>query len=123
MPINEVVKSYTVATLRNDLVTYRYKITLELASSATADLLFPDSPPAQYLYFSGGHAVAYLPASQFKDTYHLLQTESPVYFTALNLFGIRAVTLSTGKESLGEGLADQDALAALLGGDHVGAAT
>ena len=116
MAINEEVTSYTVATFRNDVVSYHYKITIELASGGTADLLFPDTPPAQYLTFSNGHATVYLPASQFADTYHLLQTESPVYFTALSLFGIRAVSLSTGQEPLGEGLSDQDALAALLGG-------
>jgi hypothetical protein len=44
----------------------------------------------------------------------LLQTESPLFFSSINLVGIRAFNLSTGAELPGEGPADDDALAQLM---------
>jgi hypothetical protein len=39
-----------------------------------------------------------MPESQFANAYHLLQSESPVFFTALNLFGLMTVNLTTEPE-------------------------
>jgi hypothetical protein len=36
-----------------------------------------------------------MPASEFDDVYHLLQTESPVFFTAIDLFGIEVGAVHT----------------------------
>jgi hypothetical protein len=52
-------------------------------------------------------------AGEFDRIYHLLQTEAPLFFSALNLFGLRAFNLSTSTELPGEGPADDDALAQL----------
>jgi hypothetical protein len=51
-------------------------------------------------------------ADEFDRICHLLQTETPVFFTALNLLTIRAFNVSTGAELPDEGPAD-DALVAL----------
>jgi hypothetical protein len=56
---------------------------------------------------------------EFADTYHLVQSESPVFFTALNLFGLKVgavhteVDLSAG-ETPGEGDRDPQSFEALL---------
>jgi hypothetical protein len=56
---------------------------------------------------------------QFADTYHLIQSESPVFFTALNLSGLRVgavhteLDLSAG-ETPGEGDHDPQSFEALL---------
>jgi hypothetical protein len=51
-----------------------------------------------------------LDKGEFDRIHHLLQTESPVFLTSINLFGLRAFNLSTGPELPGEGPGDDDAL-------------
>lgn len=114
MPIHERVTNYTVAQVHNDIVDYQQVIQLTLESGGRVFIGFPDQVPADWLTFQGGTTTTYLPASQFDRVYHLLQTESPVYFSALSLFGIRAVDLTTGDEPTGEGPADPDALAQFM---------
>ena len=58
-------------------------------------------------------------ADGFADVYHILQTESPVYFTALDLFGLQVgavhtqLDLSEG-EPPGEGDTDPQHLLAVV---------
>lgn len=115
MPIHERVTSYTVAQLHNDIVDYNQVIHLTLETSGPVFLGFPEQQPDDWLSFgTDGTTTAFLAASQFDGIYHLLQSESPVYFSALSLFGIRAVDLTTGDEPTGEGPADHDALAQFM---------
>lgn len=111
MPIHERVTNYTVAELHNDIVDYNQVVRLTLEQSGPVFIGFPEQQPNDWLTFgSGGTTTAFLEASQFEGIYHLLQSESPVYFTALSLFGLRALDLTTADEPTGEGPADHDAL-------------
>jgi hypothetical protein len=108
MPINDKVLSYTVAFLRNDVVPTRHTVRLSLESGAGAELRFEPSPPADYLTFNGNQTTVVLDSAEYAGVYHLLQTETPLFFTALSLFGLRAVNLSSTPEPLGEGFSDAD---------------
>ena len=77
-------------------------------------LAFPAQPPADWLTFATGTSTVFLERDEFDRIYHLLQSESPVFYTALSLLGIRAFNISTTAELPGEGPADDDALADLV---------
>ena len=110
MPIQERVTKYTVAQIRNDIVNYRHVIRLTTETGHEVFVAFPPSPPANWLTISGTNTNAFLEESEFDRMHHLLQTESPLFFTSLSLLGLRAFNLSTGSELPGEGPADDDAL-------------
>jgi hypothetical protein len=113
MAINERVTNYSVAQLKNDVVDYQQLVNLTTETGGHVSIAFPDNPPAEWLTFSGAATTVYLQSGEFDRVHHLLQTEAPLFFTALNLFGLRAFSLSTGTELPGEGPADDDALAQL----------
>lgn len=113
MPLNEKVVSYTVAVLKNDLVTYTRVIRLITESGHRVFFGFEPDPRTNWLEITGSYTNVFLHSAEFDRTYHLLQTESPVYFTALKLLGIDAYNLSTDEELPGEGPGDEDALVTL----------
>jgi hypothetical protein len=113
MPIQEPVTSYSVAELRNDVVKYRQVVRLTTETGHQAFIAFPEVPPDDWLTFSGETSNVYLEEGEFDRVHHLLQSENPVFYTALNLLGIRAFNLSTTAELPGEGPADDDALTQL----------
>jgi hypothetical protein len=113
MAIQERVTAYSVSTLRNDLVEYRRVIRLTTETGHQAFLAFPAQPPDNWLTVSGPNSTAFLERDEFDRIYHVLQTEAPVFYTALNLLGIRAVSVSTNPELPGEGPADDETLADL----------
>ncbi len=114
MPIQERVTNYTVAQLKNDVVSYQQVVKLTTESGHNVFIAFPDNPPAQWLTITGTNTTAYLERGEFDRIHRLLQTESPLFFTSLNLFGIRAFNLTSGSELPGEGPADDDALVQLV---------
>ena len=114
MPIQERVTNYTVAQLKNDVVSYQQVVNLTTESGHNVFIAFPDNPPAQWLTITGTNTTAYLGRGEFDRIHHLLQTESPLFFTSLNLFGIRAFNLTSGSELPGEGPADDEALVQLV---------
>ena len=114
MPIQERVTNYTVAQLKNDVVSYQQVVNLTTESGHNVFIAFPDNPPAQWLTITGTNTTAYLERGEFDRIHHLLQTESPLFFTSLNLFGIRAFNLTSGSELPGEGPADDEALVQLV---------
>jgi hypothetical protein len=67
--------------------------------------------PVNWLQLNGPSTNLFMTEDQFTDVYHLLQSESPVFFTALNFLGLQVgavhteLDLSAG-EPTGEG--DQD---------------
>jgi len=89
MPIEDKVVTYSVYVSHNDFVDLQRSIDLRLESGGTAFIYFPKDPPNDWLQFNGSCTTLYMVQDEFADVYHLLQTESPVFFTALNLFGIR----------------------------------
>ncbi len=113
MPFNERVESYTVSLIQNDVVDYQQVVRLRLASGHQVFLAFPDELPQPPLVFTAGNTTAFLHRQEFDRVHRLLQTEAPLYFTALSLLGINAVNLSTDPEPIGEGPADHDALVQL----------
>jgi hypothetical protein len=114
MPIQERVTNYTVAQLKNDVVSYQQVVKLTTESGHNVFIAFPDNPPAQWLTITGTNTTAYLERGEFDRIHRLLQTESPLFFTSLNLFGIRAFNLTSGSELPGEGPADDEALVQLV---------
>jgi len=95
MPLADKVLKYSVYVAHNDFVDFQREIGLRLESGATATLVFPQVPPSDWLQFSGANTTLYMAQDEFADVYHLLQTENPVFFTALNLWGIRVGAVHT----------------------------
>jgi len=89
MPIEDKVVKYSVYVAHSDFVDFQRSIDLRLESGGTAFIHFPQNPPSDWLQFNGLCTTLYMAEDEFADVYHLLQTENPVFFTALNLFGIR----------------------------------
>ncbi|MGN6613375.1 MAG: hypothetical protein ACTHLJ_16540 [Angustibacter sp.] len=113
VPFNERVESYTVSLIQNDVVDYQQVVRLRLESGHQVFLAFPSVLPQPPVSFSAGNTTAFLRREEFDRIHQLLQTEAPLYFTALSLLGINAVNLSTDREPVGEGPADHDALVQL----------
>ena len=106
MPINEPVASYAVSIVKNDVVNFHYRIDLTLTSGGKVDILFPVVPPDDFLSFNGAQVTVFMAETEYTRVYHMLQTEDPVFFTALSLVGLPTVRLGTGPEPLGEGYGD-----------------
>lgn len=95
MPIADKVVGYSVAVLHNNVLDESRNIHLSLESGGTADIVFVDSLPSEWLVFLGWKTDLYMRADLFADTYHLLQSEAQVYFTALNIDGIQVGSVHT----------------------------
>jgi hypothetical protein len=115
MAIGEQVTSYTVGQVKNDAFVYQQVVTLTTDAGGRVVIVFPDNPPAEWLTFDGATTTVHLESGEFDRVHHLLQTEAPLFFSALNLMGLRAFNLYTGTEQPGEGPADDDALVQLVG--------
>jgi hypothetical protein len=119
MPVADKVKTYSVSVMQNNFLTYFRVIRLSLESGGTAFIAFPKDRPNEWLQFAGSVTNLYMTQDQFADVYHLLQSESPVFFTALNLLGFEVgavhteLDLSAG-ETPGEGEEEPRSLEALI---------
>lgn len=111
MAIAERITSYNVRTAQTNYLTYTRMIALRLESGTTVFIGFPETRPGDWLQFSPGAITLYMTADQYDDVYHILQTEDPVFCTALNLLGLQIgavhteLDLSIG-EPTGEGYQD-----------------
>lgn len=119
MPIADKVNTYSVYIAQNNFLPYYRTIRLGLESGGTAFIAFVDVRPDDWLEFIGPATNLYMTTDEFSEVYHLLQTEDPVFFTALKLegFWVGAVhtelDLSAG-EHPGEGDHDPQSLEALI---------
>jgi hypothetical protein len=95
MAIHEKVLSHSVSVFHGNVSPNDYLIRLTLEFSGRAEIFFKKDPPFDAPTFANGVTVAQMPDSQFEHAYHLLQTESPVFFSALDLFGLTIVNLTT----------------------------
>jgi hypothetical protein len=98
MPLQEKVVKYSVYVAHNDFVDFQRVIDLKLESGGTATIAFPTNPPDDWLQFSGSHTTLYMAQDEFADVSGLLQAETPflpIFFTALNLVGIRVGAVHT----------------------------
>ena len=92
MPIEDKIVKYSVYVAHSDIADFQRVIDLRLESGSTATIAFPTEPPDAWLQFSGSHTTLYMVQDEFADVSRLLHAESslvPVFFTALNLFGLR----------------------------------
>src|SRR5688572_6243074 len=113
MPISDKVVKYSVHINQNSIHRNFRQIRLSLESGGRAFIAFPKVRPTQWLQLNvNGQNLTnlFMTQDQFTDVYHLLQSESPVFFTALNLGALvgavhTELDLSAG-ETPGEG--DQD---------------
>ncbi len=119
MAIEDKIMTYSVSVLQTNYLGYTRVIRLSLESGDTAYIAFPKERPIDWLQFNQGATNLFMTADDFDDVYHLLQTENPVFFTALNLFGLMVgavhtqLDLSAG-ETPGEGDEDPLTLVALI---------
>jgi hypothetical protein len=109
MPFSERVTDYTIAQLKNEVVNYQQVVKFTTESGHQVFIGFPDRPPAQWLTVTETNTTAFLERGEFDRIYHLLQSETPLFFTSAFFFG-PVFNLSTGSELPGEGPADDDAL-------------
>ena len=120
MPIADKITKFSVAVFHSNLHDITRQVRLTLESGGTASISFVETLPDPWLQFFGNATSLFLTADQFRDVYHLLQTESPAYFTALDLFGFSVgsvhteLDLSVGGEVPGEGAEDPVGLPAMI---------
>jgi hypothetical protein len=118
MPLFERVTKYSARVGRFDLTDSGRSLSLTLETGGTVFIGFPPEPPDDWLQFSGSVTRVFLQAEEYAHVYHLLQTEAPVFFTALDFFGIKAASVHTELdlsrgEPTGEGY-DDTSLEALI---------
>jgi hypothetical protein len=119
MPLEDKIIKYSVSLFQNDIVNYTRQIRLNLESGGSASIQFPKELPADWLQFFGNATSLYLTEDQFTDVYHVIQSEAPVFLTALNLFGIRVGAVHTeldltAGEIPGEGDEDPQGLVGII---------
>jgi hypothetical protein len=103
MPLFDPIETYSVFVAQDDLGNQRV-IDLKLQSGHTAHITFAPDLPADWLQFINGNTNLWMTADKFDQVYHLIQTETPVFFTALAFSGLRVgavhseLDLSSGEE-------------------------
>jgi hypothetical protein len=95
MAIADKIETYEVHIAQNNFLDYNRSIRLSLESGGTAFIGFPAVRPIDWLQFNGNSTVLYMTADEFTDVYHLLQSEAPVFFTAIDLFGLEVGAVHT----------------------------
>jgi hypothetical protein len=119
MPIEDKVMTYSVSVNQNNFQSHFRQIRLSLESGGTAYIAFPKERPTEWLQFVGSATNLYMTQDEFADIYHLIQSESPVFFTALEIFGFAVGAVHTeldlgAGEIPGEGDEDPQSLEALI---------
>jgi len=96
MPIAEKVERYEVYVGQNNFLPYVKSIRLLLETGGTAFLAFADPLPPNWLQFVGpDQTVVYMTPDEYDQVYRVLQTESPAFFTAIDLFGLQVGAVHT----------------------------
>src|SRR5437764_9140243 len=95
MAIAERITSYTVRVAQTNYLSYTRLITMKLESGTIVYIGFPEARPDDWLQFSPGVISIFMTADQYDDVYHLLQTEDPVFCTALDLLGLQVGAVHT----------------------------
>jgi hypothetical protein len=119
MAIAERITSYSARIIQTNYLSYTRLITMKLESGTTVFIGFPEVRPNDWLQFAPSAITLYMTADEYDDVYHILQTEKPVFCTAIDLFGLQVgavhtqLDLSIG-EPTGEGYQDQSLEALIL---------
>lgn len=89
MAIAEKITSYTAWVAQTNYLSHTRTIRLSLESGTSVYIGFPETLPTNWLTFGNGSITMYLQAEEYDHVYHLLQTEKPVFCTALDLFDLQ----------------------------------
>ena len=119
MPIEDKIKTYSVSIFQTNFQDNFRQIRLNLESGGTAAIQFPAVRPNDWLQFIGADTSLFMTQDQFTDVYHLIQSESPAFFTALEVEGLQVGAVHTqfdlsAGETPGEGDTDPQSLEAII---------
>lgn len=95
MPIAEKILKYSVWISQNNYFDYYRVISLSLELGDTAYIAFPKVRPADWLQFVPGGTNLYMTEDEFEPVYQMIQTEKPVFFTALSIEGFAVGVVHT----------------------------
>jgi len=114
---NREVESYQADIFESSTLTYDRSIRLILKPKGgdgahTVSLQFPVQAPDDFVSLGNAFSTVQMDRHKFDEILHLLQTESPVFFTAYEISGLRFAGLTTDAEASGEGFRDADSEAA-----------
>lgn len=96
MAIMELVTSYNVRVTQSNLTAATREIQLKLEFGSTVSIFFAPVRPSVWLSFPAPKVIEiWMTQDQFVDVHRVLQTEDPVYCTALDLFGLQVGSVHT----------------------------
>lgn len=111
---NRTVASYRVDVFHSSTLNYTRSLRLQLAPTAdspahTVSIQFPSAIDVDNINIGSTFTTISMPLSRFDALYHVLQTESPVFFTAYEFDAVRFIGITTDPEATGEGFHDPNA--------------
>ena len=107
---NKTVLEYKVDIFESNTLNYDRSIRLTLSEPThTVSIQFPSAAPSDFVSIGSSFSTVKMDRHKFDEVYHLLQTESPLFFTAYELGSVSFVGLTTDAEATGEGFQDPDA--------------
>ena len=114
---NREVASYQADVFESSTLTYDRSIRLALKPNDsdpahTVNVQFPITAPDDFVSLGNTFSTVQMDRHKFDEVLHFLQTESPVFFTAYEINGLRFAGLTTDAEATGEGFRDNDSEAA-----------
>jgi hypothetical protein len=95
MPIFDKVITYSVSINQNNINPYFRQIRLSLESGETAWIGFSKVRPTDWLQIGGSVTRLYMTEDEFADVYNLIQSEKPVFFSALKSGDLAAGSVHT----------------------------
>lgn len=96
MAIMELVTSYNVRVNQSNLTAATREIQLRLEFGTTVSIFFARVRPPTWLSFPAPRVIEiWMTVDQFADVHRVLQTEDPVFCTAVDLFGIQVGAVHT----------------------------
>jgi hypothetical protein len=107
MPLAEKIQKYSVWVSQNNYLNWVREISLTLESGAGVYIGFPQQRPDDWLQFVGADVNLFMTQDEFDEVYHLLQSENPVFFTALDIDGFQIGAVHTNLNVI-EGVAPGD---------------
>jgi hypothetical protein len=104
MAIMELITSYNVRVDQSNLTPATREVQLKLEFGSTVSIFFAPVRPGVWLTFPAPRRIEiWMTEDQFADVHRILQTEDPVFCTAIDLFGLQVGAVHTELDlSLGE---------------------
>lgn len=104
MAIMELITNYNVRVDQSNLTEATREIQLKLEFGSTVSIFFAAVRPSVWLSFPAPRVIEiWMTEDQFVDVHRVLQTEDPVFCTAIDLFGLQVGAVHTELDlSLGE---------------------